>query len=70
MSQSKTHSMIEAVTNIVVGYSVAVAVNMAVLPLFGMYPSFGEANQIGLIFTIVSLIRSYLLRRLFNRWHA
>jgi len=68
MSQSRTYSMIEAVANVAIGYSVATLANLVVLPLFGLHPSLGDAAGIGLIFTVVSLTRSYLLRRLFNRW--
>lgn len=65
MSQSRTMSAIEAVTNVLVGYCVAVAVQMAVFPIFGLIVSLSQNFGIGLIFTVVSLVRSYLLRRMF-----
>ena len=68
MAQSRRASFLEACTNIVVGYTVAVATQYAVFPAFGLKVGLVENLGIGLIFTVVSLIRSYVLRRLFNRW--
>jgi len=65
--QSKLFSFIESVTNVVVGFIVAVLANILVLPLFGFYPSVGQATSIGVIFTIISLCRSYIIRRCFNK---
>ena len=55
----------EAVTNVLVGYGVAVATQWAVFPLFGLHATLQENLLIGLIFTAVSLVRSYVLRRAF-----
>ena len=66
MKQSRTMSLVEAVTNVLVGYWVAVATQMLVFPLFGMNATLQENLAIGLIFTAVSLVRSYLLRRAFE----
>lgn len=65
--QSKLFSFIESLTNVVVGFLVAVTANLLVLPLFGFNPNLSEATSIGVIFTLISLVRSYVLRRLFNR---
>lgn len=70
MSQSRRHSMIEAWTNVLVGYWVAVGANFVILPLFGFRVTARANLVIALFFTAVSLVRSYLLRRLFNRWHS
>ncbi len=67
MSQPRRMSLIEAVTNVVVGYVLAVATQIVVFPWFGLQPSLGDNLAIGAIFVILSLIRSYLLRRLFAR---
>ena len=66
MSQSRTMSLVEAVTNVLIGYGVAVATQMLVFPLFGLHATLQENLLIGLIFTAVSLVRSYLLRRAFE----
>lgn len=66
--QSRLGSAVEAVANVAVGYSVNFAANLAVLPAFGFEVSTREAAGIGVVFTVISLARSYLLRRLFNWW--
>lgn len=66
-------SAIEAVANIVIGFSINFAANLVVLPLFGLAVTPRVAFEIGLVFTVISLVRSYLLRRAFNgikaRWN-
>lgn len=66
--QSRKRSAVEAVANVAIGYGMAVATQVAVFPLFGLHASLGENLAIGCVFTVVSLVRSYALRRLFNRW--
>lgn len=65
--QSRRLSLIEAVTNVAVGYVLAVITQILVFPWFGIHPSLGENLAIGSIFTGISLLRSYALRRLFER---
>lgn len=59
-------SSLEAVANVAVGYAVAVATTVVVLPMFGHAVSAKGAAGISAVFTVVSLVRSYALRRLFN----
>lgn len=70
MSQSRRMSAVEAVANVFVGYALAVGVQFLVFPAFGLRVGFVENLGIGLIFTAVSLVRSYAIRRLFNRWRT
>lgn len=64
--QSRRASAIEAATNVAIGYGVAVLAQLAVFPMFGLHPSFGDNLAIGAVFTVVSLLRNYVVRRLFN----
>ena len=66
MKQSRLMSLVESLANVLVGYGVAVATQMAVFPLFGVAVSITENLVIGLIFTVVSIVRSYELRRSFE----
>ena len=66
MKQSRLMSMVESLANVLVGYVVAVATQMAVFPLFGLAVTVTENLLIGLIFTAVSIVRSYALRRGFK----
>jgi len=68
MTQSRRLSFVEAVTNIVVGYALAVAAQIMVFPWFGLHLPLGENLTIGAVFVGISLLRSYALRRLFQRW--
>ena len=66
MKQSRTMSMIEAATNVIVGYVLAVATQIVVFPWFGIETGLAEHMAIGLAFVGVSLARGYLLRRVFE----
>jgi hypothetical protein len=66
--QSKQRSALEAVTNVVVGFLVAVGENLIVLPAFGYNVTVYDSFAIGWFFTPISMIGAYALRRLFNRW--
>jgi hypothetical protein len=70
VSQSRRHSALEAIANVAIGYVVAVAAQLAIFPLFGIHIPFGTDLLIGACFTVVSLARSYALRRLFNAFHS
>jgi hypothetical protein len=65
MKQSRMMSLVEAVTNVAVGYGLAVVTQIIVFPWFGLEAALGEHMAIGVAFVAVSLVRSYLLRRLF-----
>jgi hypothetical protein len=67
MSQSKLDSLKESVVNIGIGYGVAIAAQVAIFPHYGISISLTQNLEIGLLFTVVSLVRSYAVRRLFNR---
>ncbi len=64
--QSRRMSAIEAIANVAVGYGVAVLAQLAIFPAFGIAVSIGDNLAIGAAFTVVSLARSYAVRRLFN----
>lgn len=66
MSQSRRLSLLEAVTNVTVGYVLAVATQIVVFPWFGLQASLGDNLAIGAVFTSISLLRGYALRRLFE----
>ena len=66
--QSRRQSLIEAITNVVVGYALAVLTQIVVFPWFGLQVPFRDNLAIGAIFLIISLLRSYALRRLFEHW--
>ncbi|WP_420567732.1 DUF7220 family protein [Thalassovita sp.] len=66
MKQSRLMSLIEAITNVVIGYGVAVVTQILIFPIFGLHTTLAQNLQMGLIFTGVSIVRSFLLRRVFE----
>lgn len=68
--QSKTQSMIEAWASTAFGFVVSLGVwAYVVTPLYGLQTSSRDGLGITLIFTVVSIVRGYYTRRLFNRFH-
>ena len=66
MSQTRLQSALESAANVAVGYLVALASQLVVFPLFGIHIPFSTNLAIGAWFTVISLVRSYVLRRWFN----
>lgn len=64
--QSRLGSLIESLVNVLVGYSVAVAAQMWIFHALGEPISWKTSNLVGAFMTVVSIARSYTLRRLFN----
>ena len=64
--QSKRESMIETLTNVGIGWFISFIANMLVLPLFGYNINLTDGVLISIIFTIISIVRGYLIRRFFN----
>ena len=64
--QSKRESMIETLTSVFVGWLIGVILNMLVLPLFDYDVNLTDGVLISIIFTAVSVVRSYVVRRFFN----
>jgi len=66
MKQSKQMSLLESLTNVAVGYGVAVSAQILVLPMFGLDVPLSDNLAIGAIFTGISIVRSFTLRRVFE----
>lgn len=63
-------SLVEAGANVAVGFLVALATQLVVFPVFGLEATLGQNLAIGGVFTAVSVVRSYLLRRAFEAHRA
>lgn len=66
MSQSRLGSFIEALINVGIGFGINFAANLAILPLIGFHISAAQNLFIGLLYTLISVARSYCVRRWFN----
>lgn len=67
--QTRLQSLIEAWANTIIGYLINLGVQLVVYPIYGATFTFSQNIQIGLIFMVVSIARSYGLRRAFNAMH-
>ena len=63
-------SLVEAVANVVVGFGLAVGVQLVLFPPLGIEVSFEDNVLIGAVFTIVSIYAAIILRRFFERLQA
>ncbi|HWI10039.1 MAG TPA: hypothetical protein VNU48_01785 [Burkholderiaceae bacterium] len=66
MNQTRLGSLIEALFNVAIGLAVSVVANALVFPRFDFHPSLGQNVAISVIYTVISIVRSYCVRRWFN----
>ena len=69
MKQSRSMSLVESVVNILVGFGISLGAQIAFLPLLGVQVTLGQNLVFALIMTVISIARSYALRRLFEALH-
>ncbi|WP_425402470.1 DUF7220 family protein [Gemmobacter nectariphilus] len=68
--QSRAMSLVEAIANVAVGYGVAVVTQILIFPVFGLHTTLAQNLKMGAVFTVVSIARSFALRRLFEAIRA
>jgi hypothetical protein len=68
--QTRLGSAIETGANIVIGFAINFCANLLVFPMFGVPLHASTAFYVGLVFTGISVVRSYVLRRVFNKVKA
>ena len=64
--QTKRQSAIESLTSTTIGIIIGIVLNLTILPIFGYPVSVSDSLWISVIFTVISIIRSYIIRRWFN----
>ena len=64
--QSKKYSLIETTTNVLAGLIISILVQMAIYPVLNIEVKFSQNIIITVVFTLVSILRGYILRRLFK----
>jgi len=69
MKQTKLMSWLESLINIVVGFGISLLAQMFFLPLLGVSIDFHQNLMFALIMTVISILRSYTLRRIFEALH-
>lgn len=67
VDQTKLGSFVEAWVNVFIGFWINFTANMLILPLFGFTSLTLKTNfLIGAAYTVISVVRSYVIRRWFN----
>jgi len=65
--QTKKQSLTEAISNTAVGFGVSYASTFLIFPLLGIITNAGTNLIIVIYFTIISILRGYVIRRFFNK---
>ena len=69
-SQSHVHSWLETLSNTTIGFAVSFTMQAVLYPLYGIHVSvWGNLGLTG-IFTAVSIVRGFFVRRLWNWVHV
>lgn len=66
MSQSKKHSALESIVNVVLGLLISFLIQIVIYPVLGIPVTLNQNIIITIVFFIASFLRSYLIRRFFN----
>jgi hypothetical protein len=66
MQQSKKHSIIESIVQTIIGLGTSIIIQVVLYPLMGIPVTFSQNLIITSVFFVVSIIRGYLVRRIFN----
>lgn len=69
MHQSKKHSLLEVCLGTAIGFIIAYTANLIIFPVFGWSLGYGENFLLTCFFTVISIVRGYAVRRLFNWLH-
>ncbi len=70
LGQRRLHSFYESIINVLVGYGIATGAQILIFPWFGIHIPLADNFIIGGIFTVISIARSFWLRRVFNWLHT
>jgi len=65
--QSKRESIVEVIINVFVGYILNLLIQITLFPFFDIHISISDNMLLTLLFTTISMIRGYLIRRFFNK---
>ncbi len=66
--QSPEFSALEALTGTVVGFVLSIGMQRLLFPSLGLDLALAENALVSSAFTALSLVRGYVLRRIFNRY--
>jgi len=62
------NSLVESFIDVGSGLVLAILIQLYIFPFFGLYPTIWDSFHIALIFTVVSITRSWMWRLLFRKY--
>lgn len=65
--QNKKYSLIESITNTATGFIVSFLIQIIIYPSMGIPVTITQNLTITAVFTVASICRGYIIRRLFNK---
>ena len=65
--QSKKHSILESITNVIVGLVISFLIQLAIYPILNIPVTLSQNIIITIVFFIASFVRGYVIRRIFNK---
>lgn len=66
MGQSRKGSLVESLVNVVAGFGLSMITNILLMAAYGFHVTLHQQVQLTAIFTVMSIGRSFVLRRIFN----
>jgi uncharacterized protein YacL len=70
MRQTKLESLVEALVNTVIGFFITMSVYPFINWICGIEMTISQASLSTLLFTVISIIRGYIVRRFFNNLYT
>jgi high-affinity Fe2+/Pb2+ permease len=67
MKQSKRHSLLESITNVIIGLIISILAQIVLYWLMDIPVTFGQNLVITGVFFVLSFVRGYIIRRIFNK---
>ena len=67
--QTKKQSFVEACVQTLVAFTISVLIQPHLYALWGFHITLADSAVLAGIFTLISLVRSYIIRRMFNWQH-
>jgi hypothetical protein len=70
LAQTRKSSAVEAILNTVVGYGISILAYQFVMPLLGFKTTWTDSVILVAVFSAISIVRNYFIRRLFANWET
>lgn len=67
MIKSNKRNIIETIIDVGSGLILAILIQLFIFPFFDLYPTILESFHIAIIFTVISMLRSWFWRTIFNK---